>query len=681
MLELSQSLQHLMVSSHAEPTMADLVESGRVKIESARASYAAAIKENERALEALTMAMRSCLCARGLARSECRCKHFEEVAASGGSIFEEAMRDHDECNILWKSCKCDNAHHIQALDLRSVMYETMGKLRLAFEDAEWMLELAPRLPDGYLRLGNLARLQKKNDYAWKLYAAGIEANKDTAPDSSPKLQQLYMLSLSQHAFRIDPLCLPAEIVSHIFSYLSWTEILLVLRVSRTWNHELTSPVHAILWRSIFFSDNKSKTMPRPDQMKKILSWAGDGGARKIVVENGVGFPEPLMMQLLEASPSLEDLMLFDQSSGLSLPWHRKLWNRLRNVTISSESDSFWDSKVDSPGGFPRMFLQNAGSSLEHLDLLGIPSQWYRGTLSIPFLPKLKTMQLEGARDDDGLFPIFSLSVTFPRLEQLHICETVPLLGLKPTKIWRGKWDDVWPHLKVLKVDCDPLSSNDETATSLKAIRYLTALKSLQHIYLLFESEDWPHLFCGSHDLLSHLDVIQYPPSRNLRSVRLGILNAISPDGARTLLSNAIMTKQLTTYDLVFPDEPFTGKIGDTSIRHLKGYEWMRGAPSIHTLGCFEFRFPLDAETDEDLPLPQFLATFPNLRTLIISSREYRTPEFLNLVVAILRVTHLKTIYTPCVDGVFLDQLRETAKEYGVQSFAYRPVDQWPMPLD
>ncbi|KAG5948673.1 hypothetical protein E4U58_002114 [Claviceps cyperi] len=64
----------------------------------------------------------------------------------------------------------------------------MDKLELAMKDAEWILELAPRLPDGYLRAGNIACLQKKEEYAWKMYTAGIEANKDMVVDSSPTLQ-------------------------------------------------------------------------------------------------------------------------------------------------------------------------------------------------------------------------------------------------------------------------------------------------------------------------------------------------------------------------------------------------------------------------------------------------------------------------------------------------------------
>ncbi|KAG6065422.1 hypothetical protein E4U32_007392 [Claviceps aff. humidiphila group G2b] len=49
---------------------------------------------------------------------------------------------------------------------------------------------------------------------------------------------------------------------------------------------------------------------------------------------------------------------------------------------------------------------------------------------------------------------------------------------------------------------------------------------------------------------------------------------------------------------------------------------------IHTFGCYDFRFPLDAETDDELPLPQFLTTFPNLRTLKITDLNNKIADFL-----------------------------------------------------
>ncbi|CCE33863.1 uncharacterized protein CPUR_07791 [Claviceps purpurea 20.1] len=684
-----------MSSSRApepELAMADLVESGRVKIESAGASYAAArvcdaaaTKDYERALELLTMAMRSCPCARGTERHPCTCKCYEEVGISGESIFEEAMLDHETCGVPWKYSKCDNVHHIQALDLRAAMYEATGKLDLAVRDAEWMLELAPQLPDGYIRLGNLVRLRNNGEHARNLYKAGIDANRFTVQDSSessPKLQQLH--ALHRQTLRLDPLRMPAEIVGLIFSYLSWTEILRVLRVSKNWKRVLTSPVHGRLWRNIIFAfiNPGSELMPSYSQMHEILSWAGDGGARKIVVKSR-NCTDALLTQLLEASPGLEYLELDNLSS--MLPSNKKIWNQLRNVIISSDWRSFNDSEVDSPGGLPQMFLQNAASSLEHLNLSGIPLQWYRETSSLPLLPKLKTLQVRSDRieEDYAPFPIFHFSVAFPRLEQLWIVPDIPYLAFEPVEIWRGNWDDVWPHLKVLKFQCFQSlvlqSINEHAAASYSSLRYLMSLNSLQHVSLDFKSEDWPRLFSGSHGLLSDLDVSQYPPSKNLRHFE--VCASISPEGARTLVSNAIETGQLTSFDIFFPERPDQGYDRDTHIRHLKGYNWLRGASSIHTLGCYEFRFPLDAETDEDLPLPQFLATFPNLRTLKISSWEYRTPEFVKVVVAVLRVTHLKTIYTDCVDGVFLDQLKETAQQYGVQVLFGFPIEQWPMPLE
>ncbi|CCE32575.1 uncharacterized protein CPUR_06435 [Claviceps purpurea 20.1] len=44
-------------------------------------------------------------------------------------------------------------------------------------------------------LGNIAQLRKNDDFAWKMYTSGIEANQDTTANSSPKLlsriKQLY----------------------------------------------------------------------------------------------------------------------------------------------------------------------------------------------------------------------------------------------------------------------------------------------------------------------------------------------------------------------------------------------------------------------------------------------------------------------------------------------------------
>ncbi|CCE30554.1 uncharacterized protein CPUR_04402 [Claviceps purpurea 20.1] len=126
--------------------------------------------------------MRSCICARGLAAS-----HATDVTAkiSSKSLPLEARSSKWQCDLIFIATSSGNTasvitpinDHIQALDLRAELYEAMGQLRLAVDDAEWTLEFAPRLPD-------------KDEYAWKLYAAGIEACKGAQPDLSGSLGRL-----------------------------------------------------------------------------------------------------------------------------------------------------------------------------------------------------------------------------------------------------------------------------------------------------------------------------------------------------------------------------------------------------------------------------------------------------------------------------------------------------------
>lgn len=91
-------------------------------------------------------AMKYCPCARGVKRERCTCKNFEKIAAEDGSIFKEAMYN-CKCEVGKTFNKCDNKNHIQALDYRAATFEALEKLDRAKKDAEWMLELAPRLPD------------------------------------------------------------------------------------------------------------------------------------------------------------------------------------------------------------------------------------------------------------------------------------------------------------------------------------------------------------------------------------------------------------------------------------------------------------------------------------------------------------------------------------------------------
>ncbi|KAG6152097.1 hypothetical protein E4U11_007635 [Claviceps purpurea] len=630
--------------------------------------------------------------------------------------------------------RCDNPYHILALDLRAASYGALGKLDDAMNDAEWILELAPRLSDGYLRLGKVAQLQKKDEYAWRVYTAGIEVNKEFVVGFSPGLQQLYYARKPLHRrfFRQDPLCLPSELVTRIFLHLNFTEILVLLRVCKKWKRTLTSPSHGPLWRNIIFPNRVLRSTPGVWAMKKILSWAGAGGARKIVIPRNMVMTlsgsGSTFVDLLTESPSLEYLEIGLLSQDIWFPPDDKRWNRLRHVSVQSQHRCFYEITVDHPQGFPQSFLQNAASSLENLEFVGIPKQWFNWPPLMPLLPKVKTLRMdhfEHGKNDRISFRILPLSTAFPSLEQLWTGPNLPHLDSDPGEVGLERMETIWPHLKVFIFDSHGFSwgdfadlSENRTLSTLRELRCLNRGNSLQHVRFRVVKKRRPCISIDLRGILPELDDAQRFEYQYLHSFRSNLV-CISPDGARTLLYNGIMTKQLRSFDIVFPQESTTAidRAGDASIRHLKGYEWARGAPSIHTIGCFNFRFPDNPKNDEDLPLPDFLASFPNLRTLEIYSSQYKNKpletwisdflmgwsrhpqdvpgnsiatstftnhsqdsEFVNVVVAIIRRTHLRTIYTTDVKGPALYQLRQAAREHDVELIDKLRSQQWPMPL-
>ncbi|KAG6151750.1 hypothetical protein E4U11_007736 [Claviceps purpurea] len=401
----------------------------------------------------------------------------------------------------------------------------------------------------------------------------------------------------------------------------------------------------------------------------MLLWAGDGGARKIVISRDTEITQPTLTLLLEASPRLEYLKIGSLQGNLTFPSDKKTWDRLRHVSIGG---SFDRTPVDLPGGFPQMFLQNAASTLEHLNLVSIPKEWYKSVPSIPVLPKLKTLLIHGFQDAGTPFTIYPLSIAFPRLEQLYI-NSLFNLHPEPVAIWRKEQENIWPHLKVLIFQPHVLRLRDyDEARTHSTLQYLTSLNSgnsLQHIQFRF-------------DLHCNFDFFPHAQFQNLRSLRSKTM-WMSPDRARTLLSNAVRNKKLNSFDIVFPNPYGDPRLtADACVRHLEGYEWLRGTPTIHTLGCQDFYSSFDPEDEDGRLLPQFLATFPNLRTLIITTPLYYTKaELAKLILAILKATQLKTIYVRYFTVETFGWLEEAARSKGTKIIEGSEPSIWPIPLD
>ncbi|KAG6157622.1 hypothetical protein E4U11_005165 [Claviceps purpurea] len=116
--------------SKIESSMADLIQSGH-QLYTAKEDKA---KNYKRAL-ALFTSVKAVSCARDLRRGRCTCKDFKKVATQQDSIYREAMHT-CHCDIGRTFRRCDNLHHIEALDFRATAFVAMGQLGHAMKDAE-----------------------------------------------------------------------------------------------------------------------------------------------------------------------------------------------------------------------------------------------------------------------------------------------------------------------------------------------------------------------------------------------------------------------------------------------------------------------------------------------------------------------------------------------------------------
>ncbi|KAG6168447.1 hypothetical protein E4U11_005646 [Claviceps purpurea] len=436
------------------------------------------------------------------------------------------------------------------------------------------------------------------------------------------------------------------------------------------------------------------------------------------------FTQSMFMLLLSKSPCLEYLKIENLPANISFPTDGRSWNQLRHFSLEGGEYGFlYQRPVEDPGGFPCLFLQDAAGSLEHLDFVGIPEEWYTTEDPfIPFLPKLKTLRLNEQhhfhlrRSDSAEFslPLYPLAVAFPRLEQLCIGDDIPYFDPEPVSIWRDKRDDIWPHLKVLIFEVthyeEPSLNTARTRSALRCLTCLNRGNSLKHIELEFYW-GWSErdIFSGGDDLLPDSDIVQDAEFKNLRSFKSRTLS-IPPKGARNLLSKAVQTNQLTSFDIVFPlnypHQPGWSSredrdVGERHADHLKGYDWVRGAPSIQSLGCYALCLNCPSENEQEHFLLHFLASFPNLRTLSIDCYFDEMDDYASFLVEILRFTHLETIYTCHLQVMNSDvvyhkggaaaRLMQAARDRGVQLMALSDLSgeyvsdpsprEWPVSLE
>lgn len=265
------------------------------------------------------------------------------------------------------------------------------------------------------------------------------------------------------------------------------------------------------------------------------------------------------------------------------------------------------------------------------------------------------------------------------------------LWLAPNNGWGDEWDKVWKSLQSITIVAASMSNR----RLMPAITILTSInrgESLRSIDLSFSSKALP-----SEDMLTVEPVQEmlswdgvptgaqgvYPrlnDYQNLETLRLHKI-AQNPTSAHRFVQESIRNNKLTRMDIVFPAETFNSVMGAESALHLAQYEWLRGTKSIKQMGIFGFRFRSYPRNDDDLPLPSFLATFPNLEEVELGSEHYEDGEFCTVIDAVLKATKLKRLYQSQVRGVMMDHLPDLGAKYGVEIiFGERPRP-WPVVFD
>ncbi|KAM5352315.1 hypothetical protein ACJ41O_005038 [Fusarium nematophilum] len=579
--------------------------------------------------------------------------------------------------------KCDNKYHIQALDYRAATWEELQELGRARRDAEWILELAPRLPDGYLRLGKIARLQKKYEFAWNVYNAGIEVGTKHQLAESPKFQKLYSARQPLHLrfYRQDPLKNPQEIVQRIFQYFDFSMLVRCLRVSKDWRRYLTSRGNERLWRALLFTTQfPHRYAPSIASLRKLISYSGND-VRQIAIDSVLRFrlTQHKLLVLLQGSKNLETLILRGSiEEDLAIPEAKGILKNLSRIVL--------DEILVAKPHILKPLLLHASESLQHLRIGGLPQTGRTTGLWFPTLPNLQYLRLEEqTRPNPVRLAIWFMAEKTPRMQQLWLSD-VQLSGELPEG---AEIDDCWTGLKSVVVN-GSTDSDPETAETIQKLTSIRRGSTLQHVDFDFR---WKYDDQGPLGLRILSNLLNQEPAAvatdelnranhysDLRSLRL--TRALTPPWKlQEVLGDAIAARKLHTLDLVFPLEAFGTPQGATSIEHLRDHAWLRGTESIRCLGIFEFRFRSYPRNEDDLPLPGFLASFPNLETLEINSAHYEGAEFCNVVEAILRVTHLRKIYQTTVQGMLLDQLRGLVTKYGVElAWGERPRE-WPLPVE
>ncbi|KAI1468002.1 uncharacterized protein F4812DRAFT_428425 [Daldinia caldariorum] len=345
--------------------------------------------------------------------------------------------------------RCDKQVHVRAVDALIATYEMWLKLDKCLDLAVGMVNLAPREPKAYLRLGKILRLQGKQTLAYHMYRQGIELVERKYPHHPllPKLriQRDKVATLAAY----DPVKkFPVELIRMTFEFLDFKSLCRCLRVSKPWNNVLTkSDALRSLWciQSYKLTQRSHPGIRRMLPSFKLYNKYSKNALRELSIDGLSHFLQWCKFsQVLEISQQLKVLKIRDPRGSAELDSLPPQF-RLPQLT-----HLFMGYGVRPQLGLLERLVNASQSSLEELSIFELPdyavvdpdTMWHPGWAK---LEKLRVIRLGHPVHKSGLVEVPDLRDIIeltPNVEEAWIDNVRYSAKLLMTK---------WPKLRNLFV--------------------------------------------------------------------------------------------------------------------------------------------------------------------------------------------------------------------------------------
>ncbi|RYP11855.1 hypothetical protein DL765_007572 [Monosporascus sp. GIB2] len=592
------------------------------------------------AAEAFRQVINSCPCGIHVREKPCLCKNI--LGGIGNDSLRRELKKTCICSAKSER-RCGNATHIDAFDSLAAAYEKEDCLEQSISCAEQMINLSPREPKGYLRLGKVLRLQGLPNMAYHVYKTGAGLVGEKHPnhallqklrDQEAKLKRLMSL-------RVDPVAkLPFELVSMIFRQVDFRTLCRCLSVCKTWKTVLTGKQAQQLWRIQHYTYHRRipKSPVLPKTLMTYAFFAGNGvtdlsidncwrfGLKTNSLPNGLPNNNSLGL-ILSRCKQLKHLKLRGGGAQVTL-------DGLFNIQLPALESFYLGYGIRLPAHVLVWLLKGSPNirELSIFDLIGRSTEQYVFS-NFPVLKDLKTIRLANGAQRIHVNMSDLIRCT-PNLETAWIDDL----------FWycTSENDNTsWPRLRSLF-----LGSN----AVVRPLPVLAAGKLVPE----FRAETIRELYLEAYD--SALILSKLPECRGLTGIQKFSLNTRDP--LRKGQFEALLRPSFTSGSIEeLSLSPFPLATVDLNNTEM---DWFRG-DSLSCLSLTGLALDGRAIGNPSDALVDVVSRFPNLHCLDIN-RECIPPPTLARIVSQTRV---RTIYHQ--HGYMMEEVRTwAAQKYGAQ---------------